>query len=204
MRLIDMTGEKHGSLIVVGRANDDSSGHTRWMCDCDCGESAIVDGYALRTGHQTTCGKCKTIGDKRRKHGKYKTRIYHVWENMKSRCNNPNNRHYRNYGGRGISICDEWEAFEPFYEWSIQNGYSDDLTIDRIDNDGDYSPLNCRWATRKEQQNNRRVCVIVNTPNGDMTLKQISEYYHIPYRTVQRRHHKGSDFLNESIRAVNR
>lgn len=192
MKLIDMVGERHGSLTVMSRAENDGSGHTRWLCVCDCGEQAIVDGYALRTEHQTTCGKCSNIGKRVQKHGMYQTRLYHVWENMLSRCNNKNNPYYKNYGERGISVCNEWSDFECFYKWANDSGYSSELTIDRIDNDRNYTPDNCKWSTRKQQQNNRRVCIYVETEEGKMTLKQYSEYYHIPYSTVRRHYKRGT------------
>ncbi|MGR5866955.1 hypothetical protein ACT7DZ_33690 [Bacillus cereus] len=95
------------------------------------------------------------------KHGQTKTKLYYVWNSMRSRCHNPNVLHYHNYGGRGIKVCKEWkEHFEPFYVWVITSGYKEDLTIDRINNDGNYEPLNCRWATYKEQANNKRTNVI--------------------------------------------
>ena len=91
----------------------------------------------------------------KKKHGMCGTRIYRIWADMKTRCNCENNQFYYRYGGRGIKVCKEWEEFIPFYEWAIKNGYSDDLTIDRIDNDGDYCPENCKWSTQHEQSMNK-------------------------------------------------
>ena len=89
------------------------------------------------------------------KHGMSRSRLYQIWGDMKNRCNNPNNKFYHRYGGRGITYTPEWETFIPFYEWAMQSGYSDDLTIDRINNDGDYCPDNCKWSTQKEQSQNK-------------------------------------------------
>lgn len=123
------------------------------------------------------------------KHGLTGTRIYRIWSNMKRRCFNPNAEHYNRYGGRGITVCDEWKNdFMSFYNWSMENGYQEDLTIDRIDNDGNYEPLNCRWATNKEQENNRGSFNINVTYKGKtQTLMQWSEEIGIPFPTLRYR-----------------
>ena len=96
------------------------------------------------------------IGNLNKTHNKSKTRLHRIWAAMKSRCYNPKNNRYENYGGKGIVVCDEWQDFEPFYDWAMSSGYRDDLTIDRIESSGNYEPSNCRWVTQKAQQNNRR------------------------------------------------
>lgn len=124
-----------------------------WKCLCECGRTAYVDTHSLTTGNTKSCG-CKKYGG-RRTHGEAasQTRLYRIWAAMKLRCNNKNNIGFHRYGGKGIKVCDEWNTFEVFRDWAMSNGYSDELTIDRIDSNGDYVPENCRWVSYKVQIN---------------------------------------------------
>lgn len=162
-RRIDLTGRKFGKLTVIECAEQSNNGHLLWKCACDCGNEVIVDSNKLQKGNTASCG-CLRIDVKRRgglKHGMSHSRLYSVWKDMKYRCNNPSAPNYKHYGGRGIKVCDEWQTFEPFYNWAMSSGYNPDAqfaqcTIDRIDVNGDYEPLNCRWVDMKTQRNNQR------------------------------------------------
>lgn len=162
-KLIDLKGVRFAHLVVTERAGADKHGHVMWLCQCDCGKQKVVKGHKLLSGDYKSCG-CMHY---KYGHGQSDTRLYHIWRTMKARCVASNSHKYHAYGGRGITICEEWlNSFESFYDWAMANGYRDDLTIDRIDNDGNYCPENCRWATPAEQANNTRKNRLL-THNGE-------------------------------------
>lgn len=169
-RFIDLTGQRFGRLTVIERApRDHRYRGAMWRCRCDCGCESIAESHNLRSGNTTSCGCYHRERQKAGKsHGMSKARLYRIWKAMHTRCYNPNSPAFKYYGGRGITICDEWlRDFEAFHRWSVANGYAEDLTIDRIDVNGSYCPENCRFVSMAEQNKNKRV------PNGCRIKEEI-------------------------------
>ena len=193
-RYKDITGKRFGRLVAQKYAYTDQGHRTAvWLCKCDCGKNVYVRSDSLNGGTKS-CGclqkeKVSVSGAiSNLKHGKYKHRLYNIHQGIKARCFKPACPAYKNYGGRGITMCDEWKKyFMSFYQWAVQNGYKDNLTIDRINNDGDYCPDNCRWVDHKTQGRNTRANHLL-TYNGEThCLKEWAEkigirYYHIWWR----------------------
>lgn len=163
----NLTGRRFGRLLALKPTDERRGKCVVWECQCDCGNIAYVRSGDLLSGNNISCGCRKkeyyeegTV----RKHGEINTRLYYIWISMKNRCNNPKNPSFKNYGARGIFVCDEWqENYDCFKTWAYENGYNDKAdfgkcTIDRIDNDKGYSPENCRFVDMKTQVHNRRCC----------------------------------------------
>ena len=153
---VNLTGKKFGKLTVIDRLPN-KKGHVIYKCVCECGKYRNARAEDLKNGIATDCKKYKL-----EHHGLYKSRLYWVWHSMKDRCYNPKATSYKHYGGRGIKVCDEWKnSFKTFYDWAYSHGYDENAprnkcTIDRINNDGDYEPSNCRWVDAKIQASNQR------------------------------------------------
>lgn len=185
--LIDLAGKRFGKLTVICRVQNNKHRQPQWKCICDCGNETIVVGQKLRNGITKSCG-CLVHEQKTAfKHGMTGTVLHNRWLNMKSRCYNPRNKRYDRYGGRGIFVCDEWLDFQNFYDWAISNGFSEELSLDRIDNDKGYSPENCRWATPRQQANNTRRNVFVEYMGQRKTVAEWCRELGLDKRTVYSR-----------------
>ena len=158
MMVVDSTGIKYGRLTAIRPNGKNKHGNVKWLCLCDCGNYTTVLGTKLRNGQTKSCG-C-LLNEYNAQFEKDIPRrsdpLYGVWRAMRERCDNPLDPAYENYGGRGIALCEEWHDFDTFREWAVASGYERGLTLDREDNDGDYSPSNCRWVTRLVNNNNKR------------------------------------------------
>ena len=182
----DLTGQKFGKFTVVKYIGQNSSKRSTWLCRCDCGTEKIMNGHRLTSGDIKSCG-CSRKGNKGREtHGMCGTKIYSLWKSIRARCYKKNFVQYKDYGGRGIKVCNRWQKFENFLE-DMGDTIPKGMSIDRIDNDGDYSPENCRWATRFEQANNKRDNIFITYNGETLTLSQWSRKLNIKYMTLYHR-----------------
>lgn len=180
--LIDMSGERYGRLTVIKRDGNTKQGKPLWLCQCDCGNLTHVPRKRLLEGSTSSCGcyRREFSSQQHKTHGMSKSgnthnRLYRIWGGIKDRCHNPKSKYWDKYGGRGITVCDEWHYdYMKFHDWSMANGYTDELTLDRIDNDKGYCPENCRWATYLVQENNRTNNVLYEIDGEVLTLAQLA------------------------------
>lgn len=196
MPIKDLKGKKFNRLTVL-EMMPKTQRRTFWKCRCDCGNITVVRSDSLQSGRTKSCGCWKKEVDSKKAHLLHKhkmsdTRIYRTWQAMKARCYNPNDKRYKNYGGRGIVVCEQWrDDFRNFLEWALKNGYNNELTIDRINVNRNYEPSNCRWVNRKVQSNNRTSNITVKYNGNKLTLKQLSETIGLPYTTIYCRYRRG-------------
>ena len=188
----DISGKTFGHWLVL-RKDDPHPGsrNSYWICRCTCGTERSVIRASLVSGRSTNCG-CIVSEKKKginKTHGMSKTRLFHEWVSMKRRCSNPKDKSAKSYYQKGITVCDEWAAsFEPFRDWAMANGYSDDLTIDRIDNSLGYSPDNCRWISNDDQQKNKTNTIKVEYEGKVWCLRDLCIHLGFPYKTAYRRY----------------
>lgn len=161
MTRTDLTGQRFGRLVVIAEEARGPDRRKRWRCRCDCGAEVVVRSSShLTSGNTRSCGCLHrdTARARHLAHGGKGTRLYNIWKNARQRCRNPKTPDFYLYGARGVQFSSEWDDFAAFRDWALANGYRDDLTLDRIDPDGNYEPNNCRWATWLEQRHNQRRC----------------------------------------------
>lgn len=192
-KFVDLTGNRYGRLSIIKRAENKDK-RTMWLCKCDCGNEKIIGGKDITSGKTKSCG-CMTreITIKNNtKHNLSGTRLYSIWNGMIGRCYRKKNSEYKNYGGRGISICKEWkDDFVKFYNWANNNGYMDTLSIDRIDVNGNYEPTNCKWANQIQQMNNTRVNHSITINNKTLTVTEWERLYNFERGIISGRLMKG-------------
>ena len=198
----DLTGQKFGRLTVIELAGSDACKNRLWRCRCDCGTITVKNGACLRSGDTRSCGCLQREETSKRMttHGHNKNRVrerlYGVWAGMMTRTSNPNSDNYQYYGGRGISVCDEWRDYESFRGWALANGYNENAqrgkcTLDRIDTDKDYCPDNCRWVDMNVQANNMRSNRLMEY-NGEVhNMKEWATILGINYSTFKAWTHRG-------------
>lgn len=208
----DMTGLRFGRLTVLERAPQTKRSGISWVCRCDCGNIAVVHGTELRRGETKSCGclHSETVSNQMRTHGHTiggRERLYGVWAAMITRTTNPNADNYAWYGGRGIKVCDEWRDYASFREWAYNAGYDENAaygqcTLDRIDDDGDYSPGNCRWVPMLTQANNQRSNIRITVRGETHNLKEWANITGLNYTTL-RRHNKLGKAADTIANALN-
>lgn len=193
----DLTGNKYGRLTVIGLSPKVSGRKSYWVCECTCGNKHVVRSDSLKSGNVQSCGCLKKEQDKmnltkHHRHLESHTRLHDTWLGIKARVSCSGNPSYPNYGGRGIAMCSEWfNSYGAFRDWALKNGYSPDLTIERVNNDGDYEPNNCTWIKAEEQAINRRSTVWVEWNGETKNVTQWAKKLGIKYGTLIARYNRG-------------
>lgn len=209
--IVNLKGKIFGQLKVIEMIPK-TTRKTYWLCQCSCGNQKEIRSDSLLSGKTISCGchrkQQALINLKPNKtHDLSNTRLYKEWQGMKKRCLNKKDKRFSSYGGRGISICKQWLEFENFCEWAMNNGYQENLSIDRINNNGNYEPNNCKWSTNKEQCNNRRTNILICYKGKTKTLMQWCEELNLNYKRVHNRYRRGIPlddvFYNGDLRHAN-
>jgi hypothetical protein len=213
----DLTGNRYGTLTVKRIYRNEASKKKEWLCVCDCGNEVVVSGGNLKDGHTQHCLECgyKLTANAHRTHGKSQHPLFGIWYGIISRCESNKSTSYKNYGGRGISICEEWRNdFQAFYDWCMENGYKKGLQIDIIDNDGNYEPNNCRWVTRTVNANNKRSNVFIEYNGEVATVAEMCRKYDAKYKYIHAKIREGftfdgalrqyREYKSKTVRGVNK
>ena len=189
----DLKGREINGLKIIERNGSSESGDAMWDYRCHCGEIKTAAASSLKNGGTRSCGcmKNRFISKANSTHGRSLTALYSIWKTMRYRCQNPNNPKYERYGKRGIKVCDEWQDYPTFLKWSIKNGYEEGLTIDRIDNDGNYEPDNCRWVNNYIQQKNRSNNKWISFSGYNYILSDWSRMTGLNHKTISHRLNNG-------------
>lgn len=191
-RIADITGQRFGRLTVLEFVAR-KGGTTLWKCRCDCGTEKVILRSNFQYGETKSCGclLSEKVRDRMVKHGHSQERLYNIWVHMKKRCHLPKDKDFPNYGGRGISVCEEWKnSYDVFAHWAKSNGYEANLTIDRIDNDKGYSPENCRWVTRESNNSNKRNVINISVNDTTDTLTGWANRINVPRKRLYKRYSK--------------
>lgn len=184
-REYNLIGNRYGMIEVIAENGRSKHGDKVWLCKCDCGKEVNEVTSVLTHGKRRSCG-CQ-VGANFKIHGFSKERLHSIWKGIRARCNNESCSKFHRYGGRGITYCKEWEDYTVFREWALNNGYQDNLTIDRIDVNGNYEPNNCRWITIQEQERNKTNTVYMTYKGQTKPLVEWAEIYNINRTTLRHR-----------------
>ena len=182
VKIEEMIGKRFGKLVIKQLIVPGYANKRKYLCQCDCGGTKIVSEDNLKRGHTKSCG-CH----KRGTYGDSNTRLYGIWNSMLNRCEYKKMPSFKYYGARGIKVCEKWHNFKNFKKWAIENGYSESLTIDRIENSGNYEPTNCRWVTFSEQANNRRNSKVFTVNGETHTIKEWAKIKNVNEGTLRSR-----------------
>ena len=201
----DISGMRFGRCNVIRQFGTTKDRRVTWSCVCDCGVLFVARGSDLRNGHTTSCGcfrKERTV-EANTRHGMSDKRLCHIWYGMKDRCFKTWANDYHDYGGRGIIVCDEWLDFQCFAEWALKNGYADDLTIERVDNNGNYEPTNCTFVSLAQQhRNTRKVLRIDDGRGGYFTAREASKMTGASRKSISALYHSGTIKTIDDIRRI--